>query len=244
MKTVRRTGWAAVAVMACLMMGASVFNLWSAPFEELNLNKWLIKGVEVTATAAELNKLAAATPGAVEVTTLTAAAITLGGNPLTVTNVTGTGTLNIGTGTNKFTVSADGNTAVAGTLNVTGLSTLGTVSPTVINAGTSTNKFTVSAAGNAAVAGTLNVTGVSTLGTVSPTVINAGTGTNTFTVSAAGNAAVAGTLGVTGATTLSSNLTWNGAIIIFDYDKMPTATNGLVKGTLWNSSGAIKIKAD
>lgn len=48
-----------------------------------------------------------------------------------------------------------------------------------------------------------------------------------------GNATVGGTLGVTGAATLS-----NAAIV---FSALPTATNGLTDGRLWNSSGTVKV---
>jgi len=93
----------------------------------------------------------------------------------------------------------------------------------------STSVSTLAVSGNASVGGTLAVTGASTL---------------------TGNTAVTGTLGVTGAATLSStlavtgtatftNTTINGATVSMPH--LPTATNGLASGRVWNNSGVLSV---
>ena len=60
-----------------------------------------------------------------------------------------------------------------------------------------------------------------------------------ISLAVSGSATVGGTLAVTGSTTVS-NLTVNGVTV--KYLNLPTATNGLATGTLWNNSGALSVK--
>jgi hypothetical protein len=53
------------------------------------------------------------------------------------------------------------------------------------------------------------------------------------TLAVAGNATVGGTLGVTGAATFAD--------AAIKMTALPTSTNGLAVGTLWNSSGTVKV---
>jgi hypothetical protein len=98
---------------------------------------------------------------------------------------------------------------------------------------------TLDATGNATIGGTLAVTGASTL--TGALAANGGVNCDSgkFTVAdTSGNTAIAGTLAVTGATTI------NGAILATNTVRLtglPTATNGLSAGALWNDSNAIKI---
>ncbi len=57
--------------------------------------------------------------------------------------------------------------------------------------------------------------------------------TSVATLAITGNSAVGGTLGVTGAATFA-----NAAIV---FAALPTSTNGLASGRLWNSSGTVKV---
>jgi hypothetical protein len=98
---------------------------------------------------------------------------------------------------------------------------------------------------NATVGGTLAVTGTSTLtgATTVTGALAANGGVNCdsgkFTVAdTSGNTAVGGTLAVAGAATLNGALTATNAVA---FTGLPTATNGLSAGALWNDSGTLKI---
>jgi len=62
----------------------------------------------------------------------------------------------------------------------------------------------------------------------------------------AGSISDGGTLAVTGATTLNSTLSIKGSLTctngVVSLSNLPTSTNGLATGTLWNNSGALSVK--
>jgi len=97
-------------------------------------------------------------------------------------------------------------------------------------------------AGAATVGTTLGVAGASTLtGAAALGSTLAVTGASTLT----GAAALGSTLAVTGATTLTGALVANGAVTftngVIKLTGLPTSTNDLATGTLWDSSGTLSV---
>lgn len=124
MKTMK-AGWMAAWFVVVVMVALSVFNAWGAPYEELDLNKVTIRGVEMTANAADLNKVTdgGMAPGKLSVAagsvivgnaSAAGAATALSGNVA----VSSAGLVTVPTNTPGVTVTNNGTITLSAGLNV------------------------------------------------------------------------------------------------------------------------------